>query len=244
MIDRPHPHYTEFPDPELANKHGFLAHGGSLDVHTLLSAYQQGIFPWFNDNEPILWWSPDPRMIMPTAEIHTSRSLKKIIKNKKFKITCGQNFEQVIEACSQPRHPEGSFNITYEQPQTWLTTDMKKAYVELHHAGFAQSIECWQNNKLVGGLYGVTIAGMYFGESMFSKENNSSKVALVALCQFLQSQGIQWIDCQVESQHLLSLGAININRKEFLEKIQHQLTHPLEINWHDFSSFPKQSLLT
>ena len=234
MINRQHPDYIEFPNPELANKHGFLAHGGDLNTNTLLSAYQQGIFPWFNDNEPILWWSPDPRMIMPTAGIHISRSLRKTIRSEQFQLTCGQAFDQVIEACSHPRVPAQDFLLEDESPQTWITADMKQAYIQLHQAGFAQSIECWENEKLVGGLYGVTISGMYFGESMFSQSNNSSKVALVALCGFLLEQGIHWIDCQVESQHLVSLGAINIDRNQFIEKIHYRLNNPVAINWDTF----------
>lgn len=240
MINRQHPQYIEFPDPKLANKHGFLAHGGDLSLTTLLSAYQQGVFPWFNDNEPILWWSPDPRMIIPTANIHISRSLKKTIRNKHFKVSCGQAFAEVIEACSQPRITKDFYNIEEEKPQTWLTQDMKAAYIEMHQANFAQSIECWRNDKLVGGLYGVTIAGMFFGESMFSKEDNSSKVALVALCQYLQKHGIDWIDCQVESNHLLTLGAINISRSNFLKKVRHRIENAKEILWNDFEFHSEQ----
>ncbi len=234
MIDRQHPEYIEFPDPKLANKHGFLAHGGDLSLTTLLSAYQQGIFPWFNDNEPILWWSPDPRMIMPTADIHISRSLNKTIRNKCFTVTCGQAFTEVIESCSKPRANDKSINPMAQESQTWLTQDMKTAYIELHKAGFAQSIECWRENQLVGGLYGVTIAGMFFGESMFSIESNSSKVALVSLCQHLNKQGINWIDCQVESKHLISLGAINISRDEFIKKLVYHIENAQEISWNNF----------
>ena len=235
MIHRQHPQYIEFPDPKLANKHGFLAHGGDLSLTTLLSAYQQGIFPWFNDNEPILWWSPDPRMIMPTADIHISRSLKKTIRSGCFTVTCGQAFTKVIESCSKPRTTDESINLLEQEPQTWLTQDMKTAYIELHKAGFAQSIECWRENHLVGGLYGVTIAGMFFGESMFSIESNSSKVALFALCQYLNNHGISWIDCQIESKHLLSLGAINISRNNFIGKLNYHIENTTEISWSDFA---------
>jgi len=237
MIHRQHPQYIEFPDPNLANKHGFLAHGGDLSLTTLLSAYQQGVFPWFNDNEPILWWSPDPRMIMPTADIHISRSLNKIIRSKYFTVTCGQAFSDVIKSCSKPRTNDKSINVLEQEPQTWLTQDMQTAYIELHKAGFAQSIECWRKNQLVGGLYGVTIAGMFFGESMFSTQSNSSKVALVALCQYLSNHGISWIDCQVESKHLISLGAINISRNNFIKKVSHHIEKPIEINWENFASY-------
>ena len=238
MIHRQHPQYIEFPDPKLANKHGFLAHGGDLSLTTLLSAYQQGIFPWFNDHEPILWWSPDPRMIMPTADIHISRSLKKTIRSERFTVTCGQAFTDVIESCSKPRTSDKSANFLEQEPQTWLTQDMKTAYIELHKAGFAQSIECWHENRLVGGLYGVTIAGMFFGESMFSIESNSSKVALVALCRHLNKYGISWIDCQVESKHLLSLGAIHYSRNSFIKKLKYHVENPRKIPWNDFETQP------
>ena len=234
MIDRQHPQYIEFPDPKLANRHGFLAHGGDLSLTTLLSAYQQGVFPWFNDNEPILWWSPDPRMILPTADIHISRSLNKTIRSKCFTVTYGQAFTEVIDSCSKPRANDKSINPMVQESQTWLTHDMKTAYIELHKAGFAQSIECWRENQLVGGLYGVTIAGMFFGESMFSIESNSSKVALVSLCQHLNKQCINWIDCQVESKHLISLGAINISRDEFIKKLVYHIENAQEISWNNF----------
>ncbi len=233
MLDKNHPNYIDFPEPSFANKHGFLAHGGDLNTDTLLSAYQQGIFPWFNDNEPILWWSPNPRMIIPTADIRVSRSLRKTIRSKQFSITAGKAFEEVIEQCSQPRKSHDTHLSDDETPQTWITEDMKNAYLDLHKAGYAQSIECWENNILVGGLYGVTIAGMYFGESMFSKASNSSKVALVSLCQFLQQSGIEWIDCQVESPHLVSLGAVNIERDAFLKSLQSGLSQPINLRWEE-----------
>ena len=235
MLDKNHPNYIDFPDPDFANKHGFLAHGGDLSTHTLLSAYQQGIFPWFNDNEPILWWSPNPRMVIPTAGIRISRSLRKTIRTKKFTITAGKAFEEVMEHCSKPRKPNDIHLTDEETPQTWITQDMKDAYLSLHKAGYAQSVECWENNTLVGGLYGVTIAGMYFGESMFSSASNSSKVALASLCQFLHHKGVDWVDCQVESEHLVSLGAVNIERTEFLKNIQTQLLQPIDLPWEDLN---------
>lgn len=238
MLSQNHPEYVQFPDPKLANKQGFIGHGANLAVNTLVSAYQQGIFPWFSDNEPILWWSPNPRMLLPTSDIHISRSLRKVIQSKHFTITYGKAFEEVIEQCSRPRPTKNREKITsissIDGSQTWITQDMKQAYINLHHAGYAQSIECWQGDQLVGGLYGVTIAGMYFGESMFSQSANSSKVALVALCRFLHSQKVKWIDCQIESQHLMSLGAINIDRHEFLERIKKHLVSPIELDWQQF----------
>jgi len=248
LIDPSHPKYIHFPNPELSDSDGFIGHGGNLNVETLLSAYQQGIFPWFNQNQPLLWWSPNPRMIIKTDEMHVSKSLKKCLRASRFKVTCGQAFSDVIDACSKPRQTHvvtaESEEINQEindgnekenvQTHTWITDEMKQAYIKLHHQGFAQSIECWQNEQLVGGLYGVTFAGMFFGESMFSKVTNSSKIALFHLCQFLKSQRVDWIDCQVESDHLLSLGAINIPRHEFLTKIKHQLSQQNTIDWQTF----------
>ena len=158
MLSSTHPDYIQFPDPELADDHGFLAHGGDLRVNTLLSAYQQGIFPWFNEGEPILWWSPNPRMILPTKDMHISRSLTKTIRSNRYQITCNTAFADVISACSEPRTPK---NKTIE-PGTWITPAMKDAYLALFSAGYAVSIEAWEKQQLVGGLYGVSIAGMFF----------------------------------------------------------------------------------
>ena len=234
MISQNHPEFIQFPNPNDADDLGFIGHGADLEINTLLSAYQQGIFPWFNPNEPILWWSPNPRMILPTGEMHISRSLRKVIRSNRFQITCGTAFERVIEHCSKPRMGLVQEHHADKNMNTWITAEMKQAYIELHQAGYAQSIECWENESLVGGLYGVCIAGMYFGESMFSKVNNASKVALAALCQFLYSQKIDWIDCQVESEHLISLGAISIERATFLEKVSSGLNSPNNLDWNGF----------
>ena len=236
MIDSGHPLYIDFPNPQLADQDGLLAQGGNLNIHTLLSAYQQGIFPWFNENQPILWWSPDPRLILYTAEMYVSRSLNKTIRSKRFSITCGLAFKQVIEQCSQPRDPIHADSFEKNQPQTWITPSMKEAYIDLHDKGYAQSIECWKDNQLVGGLYGVTIAGMFFGESMFSKVSDSSKVSLYYLCKFLKKNGTTWLDCQVDSNHLSSLGAVNVSRNEFLHMIKKQQKSPNQLIWENFST--------
>jgi len=236
MIDSDHPLYVDFPNPQLADQHGLLAQGANLKVHTLLSAYQQGIFPWFNENQPILWWSPDPRLVLHTDQMYVSRSLKKTIRSNQFSISCGQAFKQVIDQCSQPRESTKTDLLNENESQTWITSSMKDAYIDLHDQGYAQSIECWKNNELVGGLYGVTIAGMFFGESMFSKVSDSSKVALYYLCEFLKKNGTTWLDCQVESNHLSSLGAVNVSRNEFLNMIKLQQLSPKKLVWEEFSA--------
>lgn len=230
MISKEHPEYIQFPNPNTADEHGFLGHGGDLEINTLLSAYQQGIFPWFNEEDPILWWSPNPRMILSTSELHISRSLSKTIRSGKFTVSCNTAFNEVISQCSKPRVTKSELDPS----GSWITADMKQAYNALFQAGYAVSIETWYERELVGGLYGVTIAGMYFGESMFSRKSDASKVALHALCQFLAKNGAEWIDCQVESPHLVSLGATNISRENFIAKIHKQLEANNILNWGDF----------
>ncbi len=207
-------HVTAFPDVELALREpdGLLALGGDLSQERLLAAYQQGIFPWYSEGQPILWWSPDPRMVLFPQDIKISRSLNKTLRKQIFDCTFDQQFEQVIIECSRPRLEKGKL-----QTETWILDDMIDAYVKLHHAGYAHSVECWHDNKLVGGLYGVAIGKIFFGESMFSRKNDASKVALVFLAQSLQQAGYQLIDCQVYTSHLASMGAILIPRKEFIQ---------------------------
>ena len=208
---------TDFPDVELAltEPDGLLAVGGDLSVERLTSAYQQGIFPWYSEGQPILWWSPDPRMVLKPNEIKVSRSLAKTIRKQNFKVTLDQNFRDVISACSKPRLENGT-----EQSETWILNEMIEAYVKLHEAGYAHSVECWQNNELVGGLYGVAIGNVFFGESMFSRVSNASKIAFVFLSNQLQQWNFQLIDCQVYTSHLESLGAYMIPRKQFTSLLE------------------------
>lgn len=194
-----------FPPVEEAEEIGLLAIGGDLSPARLLLAYSLGIFPWFNPGEPILWWSPDPRCVLFPAQIHISKSLKKVLRGGDFKVTFDRDFSGVIEACRQIRTEQG----------TWITPEMSDAYVELHRLGFAHSVECWQQGQLVGGLYGISIGRCFFGESMFSRVTNASKVAMVSLCQRLLQQGFRLIDCQQSSEHLLSLGAEETSRETF-----------------------------
>ena len=206
-------HKTIFPDVELAltEPDGLLAVGGDLSVERLIAAYQQGIFPWYSEGQPILWWSPDPRMVLEPKDIKVSRSLAKTIRKQEVQITFDQNFRGVITACSEARLEKGK-----RQDETWILDEMIEAYVKLHEAGYAHSVECWQEGKLVGGLYGIAIGKVFFGESMFSRISDASKIAFVSLAQQLEQWGFKLIDCQVYTSHLESLGASMITRKQFL----------------------------
>lgn len=199
-----------FPPVDLAldDPNGLLAVGGDLSPNRLISAYRHGVFPWFNDDQPILWWSPNPRAVLFPDQLHISRSLKKQIKKTAFDITFDQNFEAVIKACAAPR---------YGEPGTWITADMHDAYLTLHQLGIAHSVEAWQGDTLVGGLYGLSIGRVFFGESMFSHVSNASKIAFVYLVKQLQRWQFALIDCQVGSEHLRSLGATDIERNSFIE---------------------------
>ncbi len=207
-------HRTAFPNVELAltEPDGLLAVGGDLSSERLLAAYQQGIFPWYSEGQPILWWSPDPRMVLFPAEVKVSRSLAKTLRQNRFHVSVDRAFEKVIIECSRPRLEKGQL-----QTETWLLDEMIDAYIQLHKEGHAHSFECWQNNKLVGGLYGVAIGNVFFGESMFSRVSNASKVAFVELARRLEQENYQLIDCQIYTQHLHSLGARLIPRAEFIE---------------------------
>lgn len=199
----------EFPPAWLARSDGLLCIGGDLSCERILLAYQNGIFPWFSDNEPILWWSPDPRLVLYPSEIRISKSLRKTLKKKRFRITINQAFEQTISACSQPRKDPNE--------GTWLVEEMKDAYIELHCQGHAHSVEAWHQDRLVGGLYGVAMGCVFFGESMFSLESDASKAALVALARHLNTHGFDFIDCQVTTDHLCRMGAVEIPRNRFLD---------------------------
>jgi len=198
-----------FPDARLAlaEPDGLLAVGGDLSPERLLDAYRNGIFPWYSEGQPILWWSPDPRTVLYPEQPKVSRSLRKTLRQQRFSLSYDRVFDQVIEACAAPRRDE---------PGTWITGDMQRAYRELHRLGHAHSIECWRGSELVGGLYGVSIGRVFFGESMFSRVSDASKVAFVHLARQLERWGFALIDCQVYSPHLASLGAGSLPRSEFL----------------------------
>lgn len=197
-----------FPDVELAlrDPDGLLAMGGKLSTDWLLQAYRRGIFPWYAPGQPILWWAPDPRLVLLPEKLHISRSLAKTIRQNKFSVTLDTAFSDVIAACAQARQGQSG---------TWITPEMQAAYVDLHHEGHAHSAECWYDGKLAGGLYGIAIGNIFFGESMFTELTDASKVAFVALARQLQRWGYGLIDCQVYTGHLASLGASMIARKDF-----------------------------
>lgn len=203
----------DFPslNQALSEPNGLIAIGGDLSLPRLLNAYQHGIFPWFSEGEPILWWSPNPRMVLFPDALKISNSLKKTLKNKPFDVRFNTAFRQVISACSHT--PRAG------QPGTWITQDIIDAYCTLHNAGYAISAECWQDNTLVGGCYGVKIGKMFYGESMFHHVTDASKVAFVHLVQKLKSEGVSLIDCQMKTAHLARFGAKEISRDDFIDNL-------------------------
>ena len=213
----------DFPPVEqaLVEPNGLLAAGGDLSVQRLINAYRQGIFPWFEDGQPVLWWSPSPRAVLFPHKIHISRSLHKVLRKDCFRVTMDTAFDQVIHLCAQPR--------AYSD-DTWITSEMTRAYCAMHQAGYAHSVEVWQGPELVGGLYGVALGRIFFGESMFSTVSNASKVAFVYLAGQLGAWGFPLIDCQLENPHLQTLGIDMLPRKEFRQylhdHIPHHIPHP------------------
>lgn len=200
-----------FPDVTEADKHGILAVGGDLSPERLILAYKSGIFPWFDSDEPILWWSPAQRMVLFPDELVVSRSMRTVLRKEIFKVTFNKDFRAVISNCSQISRNG--------QRGTWISKDMIEAYVKLHDLGYAKSVEVWQNGELVGGLYGIDLGHMFCGESMFSKVSNASKVAFITLVENLKIRQYKLIDCQVHNDHLESLGAREIERQEFMEML-------------------------
>ncbi len=203
-----------FPDVHYATPEGLLAVGGDLSVERLLLAYRSGIFPWFNDDEPILWWSPDPRCVLFPEQLKVTRSMQQLIRQQRFRFSFNNEFEEVISSCKYVSRPGGE--------GTWITNEMMQAYIQLHQLGFAVSGACYLDDKLVGGLYGVLIEDCFFGESMFSTMSNASKFAFIHLIRHLQEvRSVKIVDCQQATHHLLSLGAELIPRKDFLNHIAH-----------------------
>lgn len=207
-----------FPPPELARDDGLLAIGGDLSPERLLLAYQMGIFPWYAAGDPILWWAPTPRLILKPQEFHLARRLARQLKQGGFAFSMDQAFREVIVACAQVRTVLG-------QP-TWIDQEMIEAYCRLHRLGYAHSLECWQQGALVGGLYGVSVGGFFFGESMFSRATNSSKAALAVLARQLAAWGFDGIDCQMRTEHLISLGAKEVPGRQFFAMLQHSILRP------------------
>jgi len=207
-----------FPPPHLASSDGLLAVGGDLSQERLLLAYRMGIFPWFSDDEPILWWSPDPRLVLHPREIKISKTLKKIMKKGLFKVTMDSAFAQVINQCAKIR--------LQNNQGTWIVEDMIDAYSNLHESGFAHSVEAWYHGKLAGGLYGVSLGKCFFGESMFTRISNASNVALVKLVEYLNTLSFDMIDCQLTTEHFLRFGAKEIPRVSFLNQLEESLKTP------------------
>jgi len=197
-----------FPSVETANRDGIVAVGGDLSPERLLLAYKSGIFPWFNEGEPIIWWSPNPRMVVFPSEFKASKSMRNILNRNLFKVTFNQNFTEVINNCSRIKRRD--------QHDTWISPLMIEAYGSLHDLGYAKSVEVWQDEVLVGGLYGVDLGNVFCGESMFSKVSNASKVAFIALVDYLKDNNYRLLDCQLHNEHLESLGAREIAREEFI----------------------------
>lgn len=226
-----------FPPVESALEapNGLLAAGGDLTPTRLLAAYGKGIFPWFSENEPILWWSPDPRTVLLPSELKISRSLGKTLRNTTYSIRFDNDFDAVIEACSAPRNG---------QPGTWISEDMKSAYRRLHRLGHAHCVETWMEGRLVGGLYGVALGRAFFGESMFTRVRDASKLALVALASHLRRANFGLIDCQVHTGHLASLGARSIPRRQFSDLLEELINFPEHPGvWTDASYVHEPSTL-
>lgn len=205
-----------FPPPYLAEPEGLLAIGGDLSENRLLLAYKMGIFPWFSKGEPILWWSPDPRLILYPDGVNISKRLRRTINQGIFEVTSDTAFEHVIESCAQSRSKENN--------ETWIIDEMIESYCRLFDSGYAHSIETWYDGKLAGGIYGISLGGCFFGESMFSHVSNASKVALVALCGYLKSLSFDMIDCQITTDHMLRMGAVEISRYQFIKKLTQSIT--------------------
>lgn len=209
-----------FPDPMEADDEGLLAYGGDLNINRIMKGYSCGIFPWFKEGDPILWWSPNPRFVLFLDHFHISKSLKKTIEKDIFDVRFNTNFKEVIENCSKVKRRD--------QEGSWITKSMQEAYIELHQQGFSHSFESYFEGKLVGGGYGVVIGNIFCGESMFSLKNDASKVALAALVKRLKEKGFLLIDSQIHTEHLSNFGAKHISRKEYLELVEKALLSPKE----------------
>lgn len=215
LIDDP----ALFPDPEEAEPDGLLAVGGDLSLPRLVAAYSLGIFPWYGYETDILWWSPDPRLVLEPENLHISKSLKRVLNRGEFKVTLDTSFHQVIHGCAQAERPQGV--------GTWIIPDMIQAYTKLHDAGFAHSVETWSGNELVGGLYGVSLGRAFFGESMFFRKDDASKVAFVEFVRVLKQWEFHFIDCQQTTPHMHRFGAREIPRREFNRRLRNAIAYPM-----------------
>lgn len=225
-VFRLHPVACAFPDPELAEPDGLLAVDGDLSVQRLLAAYSRGIFPWYGPDLPILWWSLDPRCVLFTRELHVPRSLRRALNSDRFQVTLDTAFARVVRGCASAPRPQGA--------GTWIVPEMAEAYIELHEAGYCHSIEVWQEGEgseplLAGGMYGVCLGGAFFGESMFFRVPEASKVALVRLVEILDSWSVTLLDCQQTTDHMLRFGAREIPRREFNALLEQALLQPTRV---------------
>lgn len=225
-----------FPPVEYADHNGLLAIGGDLSKGRLLKAYSQGIFPWYSEGSPILWWSPDPRLVLFPSEMKVSRSLRQVIRKGTFTVTFDRSFEEVVRSCAATHHERTG--------ETWITPEMVRAYLSLHRAGYAHSVESWCEGTLSGGLYGVSLGRVFFGESMFARRSDASKVAFVSLVRRLEEKGFSIIDCQVATGHLVSLGAREISRREFLTLIREVVDVPSKAGRWDTEDASSEVVLT
>lgn len=207
------PGSTWFPSPHRAldEPNGLLAIGGDLDPRRLLTAYHSGIFPWYGAHQPILWWSPNPRALLRPDRLHVSRSLHKVLRRQEFELWLNRDFMAVVEACAAPRR---------DSEDTWITSELKAAYAVLHRAGHAHSVEVWQAGELIGGLYGISVGRVFCGESMFHRRTDASKLALIGLCRHFSAWGGELIDCQLQTEHLASLGVEEWSRQHFVQRLQ------------------------
>ena len=226
-----------FPHPELANAYGAIAMGGDLAVDRLLLAYQFGYFPWFNPDEPIIWWHPDPRFVIFTDEVRVTKSMRPYFNQEKFSLTFDKCFSVVMESCQKIKRKN--------QPGTWITEDIKEAYSSLHEIGIAHSVEVWEGEELVGGLYGVSLGRIFYGESMFSKSKNASKFALISLAGILEKKGFKIIDCQMPNPHLKKMGGRYISRASFLTFLRANVfVKTIRGNWNEtMNIYPIKELI-
>lgn len=221
----------DFPATEqaLEDPNGLLAVGGDLEPETLVAAYRRGIFPWFDDGQPILWWTPSPRAVLFPEQLHISKSLRKTLRRSRWRLDCDRAFKDVIAACAAPRAQEQG---------TWITRDMSVAYSRLHELGIAHSVEVYEDDALIGGLYGVRLGRVFFGESMFSRRPDASKVALTALCWLGADGALDLIDCQMETEHLLRMGASSVPRTEFEKRLSGAIKDT-DVDWRALNRLPR-----
>ncbi len=218
---------SAFPDPHLASDEGLLAYGGDLSSHRLLTAYKKGIFPWYNQGDPILWWSPNPRLLLYPDNFKVRKSFRRVLRSGKFSVSFDERFSDVIKHCATV-YREG-------QESSWIVSDIEEAYIRLHEEGFAHSVEVYKEGELVGGLYGISMGKTFFGESMFSLVSDASKVAFKALSDVLGSRGYDFIDCQMKTDHMLGLGAEVVRRDIFLDLLEEALEKPTDFgSWQHF----------